>query len=101
MDKNLVRLIATFLVWGALAGMVIAGGIASGESLPFAIALAIGATVSTGIIWESAKYDAPQDDASKAKRTNRVSRLVDNLDEDEVLELGELLRARDEDQRRN
>ncbi len=100
MDRNLIRLITTVTIWLAVAGMVIAGGITSGEIVALAFILGLGATISTGVIWDSAKYDV-QDDASKAKRTNRISRLVDKLEEDEVLELAELLDARRDDRLRD
>ena len=100
MNRDLLRLITTAIIWFSVAGMVIAGGITSGDTVPLAFILGIGATISTGVIWDSAKYDAKIDD-SKAKRTNRVTRLVDNLDEDEVLELADLLDARRDDRLRN
>ena len=99
MNSDWIRLITTAIIWTAVAGIIIAGAFLTEEIVPLTVVLGIGATMSTGFIW--VRSGSESQDASKVKRTNRVTRLVDKLDDDEVLELGELLRARDEDQRRN
>ena len=98
MNNDWIRLITTGIIWTAAAGIIIAGGFFSDEIVPLTFIMGVGATISTGFIW--VRSDSASDDATKAKRDNRVSRLVDKLDEDEVLELAELLDARREDRLR-
>jgi hypothetical protein len=91
-----IRLFATALIWGMVAIMVTTS---RSESVPLAFILGVGATISTGVIWNSAKSQREQaGEIQKSKRRSRVSRLMDEvdnkLDDDEVYELEELLAAR-------
>jgi hypothetical protein len=98
-----VRLAATAIIWLALAGILISAGIVGGDMVALALILGIGATVSTGIIWDSSRPNArgEMEEASKSKRNHRLTRLVDKLDEDEVYQLEDLLAARHDDQTRD
>ncbi len=91
-----IRLMATGFIWLMLAIMVNTVN----DTVPVAFILGIAATISTLAIWESAKHQnkTASEQASKLKRNDRVSRLVDKLNEDEVYELQELLAARHDEQ---
>ncbi len=98
--REWVRLFATGLIWGMLAIILTMGGRFTGEMVPLAFILGAGATISTVAIWASGNVSqqTAAEIARKAKRNDRVSRLVDKLNEDEVYQLEELLAARrDED----
>lgn len=93
-----IRLFATAMIWGMVAIMVTM----SNDTVPLAFILGLGATISTGVIWNSGKSQREETGAAeKNKRRSRVSRLLDevdqNLDDDEVYELEELLAARRDD----
>lgn len=92
------RLAATVVIWLALVVILIAAGVTGGDMVALSLILGIGATVSTGVIWSSGQ---PKGDAfalaRKGKRTDRLSRLVDTMDEDEIYDLEDLLAARRDD----
>lgn len=100
--REWVRLFATGLIWGMLAVILTTGGRFTGEMVPLAFILGIAATISTAAIWNSGGGSQRTEDeiARKAKRNDRVSRLVDKLDEDEVYQLEELLAARRDEEYR-
>lgn len=98
------RMVSTVFVWIALAVSVgLFFGIAPAEmaaagTIIIAI-LALVAWASTRAIWQGARSDAePIQDAEKTKRSNRerIGRLVEALDEDEIVELETLLLARED-----
>jgi uncharacterized membrane protein YdjX (TVP38/TMEM64 family) len=90
------RLVATLVIWGALAGILTSVNSFMTDLTSLAVVLTIGATISTTMVWGagrmSGQHDAEQ--VRKAKRNGRISRLVDKLDDDDVVQLEELLAAR-------
>lgn len=92
-----LRFQATALIWFALAAIII---FTPGDKVALAFILGIGATVSTGVIWdslkESSKLHLNQQDG-KSKRNNRVSRMVEGLDDEEVADMEAYLAARRDD----
>ena len=94
--SDLIRLIATAIVWGTLAAIILFSGTASDNIVPLALFLTIGAAISTAAIWDSAKVKQIGEvaQAGKVKRTNHLSHLVDKLDEEEVYQLEDLLASR-------
>lgn len=112
--NDLARFGATLVVWAATAAMVItvvvvlgaSGAVLNTASLAVvAVALLIVLAVAartTETIWESGRAlpgQAQQAAATKDKRrvSGRVARLVDTLDDDELIELETLLMVRDEE----
>jgi hypothetical protein len=94
--SDIIRLIATGFIWGMVALMVTLAGPASDDMTALVLFLSAGATLSTAAIWLSAAF-RPRGEmaqAAKAKRDSRLSRLVDELDQDEVYQLEDLLEAR-------
>lgn len=92
---DIVKLVTTSVIWGTLAIIFTINGPFSGEMVPLAVVLGIGATISTGMIWQgqnNRKSETAQ--ATKAKRSNRISRLMDTLDEDELDDLQAWMEAR-------
>ncbi|MAS35181.1 MAG: hypothetical protein CL610_14310 [Anaerolineaceae bacterium] len=100
--REISRLIGTAFIWTMLAIILTSASVASsGDMTQLAVILGIGATISTGMIWNSGsgqKHDEANRVAEKAKRSSRVSRLMDNLDDDEVYQLEELLASRRDEQ---
>jgi hypothetical protein len=106
------RVITTLGIWLALMGVLMALLLGNVEHLNYgavfgAIAvMTAAATLSTSVIWRGAHEDSHQQDLvhlAKAKRVerNRVERLVESLDDDEIYQLEKLLLARDEDSRQH
>ncbi len=98
---NDIRLQATVIIWSAVAAILIFGT-SSDDLIPMTFILGIAATITTAVIWEEASKtmranQEQQAEQAKNKRNNHTSRLVDNLNEDEILELEDLLTARRED----
>ncbi len=103
------RVWATIAIWTAL--MVILGVfltladmsyIGGGNATTIVITLALTAALSTWAVWIRAggtTVQSEQHDLSKAKRLDprRVERLIEALDEDEIVELETLLLAREGD----
>lgn len=92
--NQITRLIATLGIWGFLTIILTNAGDSSNVTW-MAIVLGIGAAASTGFIWFQNSTHV-EEAATKAKRTNRMSSIVNKLDEDEVAELADLLIAREE-----
>lgn len=91
-----IRLIATLGIWGFMALILTLNDNNGSMSwLALSVILGIGATISTWRIWETPKQSV-EEITTKAKRTNRVSKIVKNLNDDEVAELADLLIAREE-----
>ena len=98
-----VRLAATSVIWLTLAAILIAAAVTGGDMVALAFILGIAAAISTSVIWESGKSKAltAENEVSKNKRNNRLSRLVDKLDEEEVYQLEDLLASRHDNQIRD
>ncbi|MBN2471889.1 MAG: hypothetical protein JXN59_14295 [Anaerolineae bacterium] len=103
------RFYSTLAIWGALAAVMISLFFSLSESsLPpselvmiitgvFVLTFTLMAGISTGMIWRGARAaEHTQAAAQKAKRaaSSEIERLVDQLDEDEIVELETLLLTR-------
>jgi len=92
-----LRFQATALIWAALAAIII---FTPGDKVALAFILGIGATVSTGVIWDSLKDSSKlsqNQQAGKAKRNNRISRMVESMDDDEIADMEAYIDARRDD----
>jgi hypothetical protein len=90
-----LRFQATAIIWAAVAAVII---FTPGDKVALAFILGIGATVSTGVIWDSLKgLTKPEQQAGKSKRSNKISRLVESMDDDEVADMEAILAARRDD----
>lgn len=104
---------ATLIIWIAFAATAstlftsatsVLADASPGISLGVLIVLALAAVVSTMAVW-GAMSDAPVSRAARAGSTakdkrmlrGRMTRLVDDLDDDEIYELEALLLAREEE----
>ncbi len=97
---NDIRLQATMIIWGAVAAILIF--VAGDNIVPLAFLLGGAATVSTAVIWDTASKAMAHgaqtlDESTKHKRSNRTQRLIEKLDEDEIVDLEDLLAARREE----
>jgi len=100
MKSDITRLIATAIIWGTLTMVLALSRFGNGGDLIWlAFIMGGAATISTGFIWQHAHHSAEAElqRAGKTKRTNRASRLVEGLDEEELLDMEEFLAARRED----
>ena len=97
--RDIVRLVTTSVIWGTLAIIFTINGPFSGEMVPLAVILGIGATVSTAMIWQNNKPDHDEEavQTGKAKRSSRLSQMVNRLSDDDLYTLEELLAARHDD----
>lgn len=112
--REFYRLLATGVIWVALMvmlGLLFVFGTGPTSTLygdaVFGIVLvtSVAAAASTYAVWESA-YPASADQADagsaaqKAKRLDRsrLQRLIETMDDDEIIELETLLTAREADQ---
>ena len=95
------RLPAIVVVWVAVA-VILIFTTSEATIIPMAIFLGMAAMLSTMALAGVFQDNKQEQSAAKAKRGGRVSRLVENLDDDEVYQLEELLAARrDEEIARN
>lgn len=121
--RDFFRLITTVIIWGAfvpVVGVILsspAGGaierMNGGEIIALVAILTAGAVAMTYAVWHSGfqrgqfgDYQRAQSsepaNRSKTKRSpqDRVERLVDALDDDEIYELESLLLAREQEMQR-
>ncbi len=92
------RVITTISIWSALVGVLIFSNLDSETVVWVTLIISIAAASSTAAIWNSGQWgNADQQAQAKNKRTNRTSRFVEKMDEDQIVELEELLAARRED----
>lgn len=94
--NNFGKVVTTGTIWLAVMMVLIFSEPSGGNEVWMTLILGLTAAASTRFIWEARDHQpaAYESDAAKAKRSDRVSRLVDKLSEDEVYELEELLTAR-------
>ena len=107
------RFFTTFTIWMAFAAVLITLFVslaATGANMDemamimiasFVITLTVVAGISTGLVWRGAGAGSAESvEAQKGKRevSNRIERLVEQLDADEVVELETLLMARQDQQ---
>ncbi len=104
--RDVARTITTVIIWAVMMGVITAllttptGAISNADGAEaFGIVFVLaGAVVSTAMIWFAGSRDVAAVSRGKAKRRgrDRVARLVEDLDDDEVYELEALLLAREE-----
>lgn len=105
--RDVARTITTVIIWAVMMGVITAllttptGAISNAdgaEAFGIVFVLAAAAVVSTAMIWFAGSRDVAAVSRGKAKRRgrDRVARLVEDLDDDEVYELEALLLAREE-----
>lgn len=94
-----IRYKTTIAIWTALAIILI---FTPADKIALAFILGIAAAVSTIVVWESSGSDSKEIEkqASKNKRDNRVRRLIEVMDEDEIAEMEDYLDARRDDRLR-
>ena len=101
MKSEITRLIATAIIWGTLTIVLTLSRFSDGgDMIWLALIMGIAATISTGFVWQYGNRHEEaelQQRAGKLKRTSRVGRLVEGLDEDELMDMEEFLAARRED----
>jgi hypothetical protein len=94
MGNNDQRTVSTFLIWGAFTLMMIFGNM---DNFLIVGIVAVAAAASTAAVWESAGKDKSGHETSeKAKRNarERLSRLLEQMDDEEMVELDVLLSQR-------
>jgi hypothetical protein len=111
--RDFWRLAATVMIWGFLTMVMVftitssTGPIANadgGQVTAIITVLAIAASIGTAAIWTGGRGEERRADTTniargKNKRTgrDRIERLIQSLDEDEIYDLESLLLAREED----
>jgi hypothetical protein len=106
------RLTGTLIIWISFTIILgIMGAVISDSTLDTAVSgivfaiilvLTVGVTISTRAIWQSENAPAREIPIAKAKRLqrDRIERLIDALDDDDIYELqARLLAQRDEESR--
>jgi hypothetical protein len=103
--RDVMKLIATCIIWGMITIILTVSRFEiGGDMIWLALIMGVAATISTGFIWQHSgqrEEKELQERAGKLKRTNRVSRLVEGLDEDELMDMEDFLAARREDRLSN
>jgi hypothetical protein len=115
--REMMRLIATLMIWVVFATVMgvamtsSTGSIANaegGQIITIVAVMAAAATISTVAIWYGTNRPETRDSSvnvarGKIKRVerDRVERLIDTLNEDEIYDLEALLLARREDSGQN
>jgi len=95
------RVIATAIIWTALACIMIFGEVDTGNFISLAV-LVGGAFLGTSAIWEMKhqpeKSETIVQPTEKAKRTgnNRLARLIESMDEEDIATLEAILASRRE-----
>jgi hypothetical protein len=96
-------MIATAIIWTALACIVIFADVDITSNFISLFVLAGAALLSTAAVWDSAKFTSKAEHAAlgseaseKAKRSeeNRLARLIDSLSEEDISTLETVLTAR-------
>jgi hypothetical protein len=89
-----MRFQTTAIIWVALAAVLI---FADTDKIALGFILGIAAAISTSVIWESKKSENKENASIKHKRDDRVRRLIEVMDEDEIADMQEYLQARRDD----
>ncbi|MFN8373308.1 MAG: hypothetical protein U0694_10595 [Anaerolineae bacterium] len=104
--KDSARLFATLIIWAALVVMVVSP--TSNLEGAAAVLVALAGMATTIAVWLSGinsgqRQEAPAIAAEKSKRNarDRVSRLVQQMDDDEIAQLSDLLSQNDDSARYN
>lgn len=112
--RDIVRIMATTIIWGVFLAVVgvsltgVTGPISQmngGEVVALITVLMAGAVAMTYAIWHSGFHSGQGDDyagrlaKSKRARPDRISRLIDDLEDEEIYELEALLLDRERSER--
>lgn len=92
-----MRFQTTAIIWVALAAILI---FADTDKIALGFILGIAAAISTSVIWESKKNESKEvntQSAVKQKRDDRVRRLIEVMDDDEIADMQDYLEARRDD----
>ncbi|MBZ0290751.1 MAG: hypothetical protein K8I30_24205 [Anaerolineae bacterium] len=91
-----LRFQTTAVIWGTFALIMI---FAQGDKVAMAFIVGIAAAISTSMVWESLQKSSADESekATKGKRNNRVRRLIEVMDEDEIADMEAYLDARRDD----
>ncbi len=92
-----MRFQTTAIIWVALAAILI---FADTDKIALGFILGIAAAISTAAIWDSKKSElkeSQKESSVKHKRDNRVRRLIEVMDEDEIADMEAYLDARRDD----
>ncbi|MBN2305899.1 MAG: hypothetical protein JXQ72_15555 [Anaerolineae bacterium] len=108
--RDTTRMIATLVIWIAMAALIggllttPTGAIANAEGavlFGIVMVMAIAGVISTGMVWfagtRGQRLDTVQRSKAKRHTSNRVERLIEALDDDEIYDLEALLLARDQE----
>jgi hypothetical protein len=102
------RMVVTIVLWIIIAVLLAnATVMSSGAEVPLALIMMIGGALTTRFVWNGTLGLSAEDrraayreetvtESEKAKRTNRVSRLLDTLSDDELDELRARLMAQED-----
>jgi hypothetical protein len=90
--NNLARVISTAFIWSAIAAIMMATvnspNVNDEWVIPVMALLSIGGgVVGTGVVWSQGWGHAPREAAEKAKRSSRIDRFLNTVDERELEEL--------------
>lgn len=93
-----MRFQTTAIIWVALAAIMI---FTPADKIALAFILGIAAAVSTLAIWDSSRRSegksSQEESTIKHKRDNRVRRLIEVMDDEEIADMEEYLEARRDD----
>lgn len=95
MRSEEIRFQTTAVIWGAVAVIMI---FTPADKIALAFILGIAAAITTGIVWDSLKKSSENvERVTKNKRSDRVRRLVEVMDENEIADMEAYLDARRDD----
>lgn len=98
MRSDIIKLLATVVIWGAMAFIITEVRVSEGNVFPLILIMGIVAVISTAVVWIfGGRGSLPAEQSSgKAKRTRHIPNLVEDLDEQERAELEDYLQAQRE-----
>lgn len=96
MRSDIIKLLATVVIWGAMAFITTEVNVSEGNVFPLILTMGIVAVISTAIVWRRSSDAGVEQSNEKAKRTRHIPNLVEDLDEQERAELEDYLQAQRE-----
>ncbi len=94
--SEISKVITTLGIWAAIVGILVLGDVGPNNMIWVTLIMGAAAAISTGFIWDN-KRSGDSAEAAKHKRDSRARRLVEKLDEEDIVELEDLLAARRDD----
>jgi hypothetical protein len=104
--KEVMKFLTTIVIWGAVVAVLSSTGVFAGGSIVWvALFMAIGAGFGTAAVWVGAEAlnvifgrSTIEEDDSKSKRggRDRILRLIEEMDDDELRQFGTALQDFDE-----